>query len=170
MKMFKLIIVLAVICGGLYPGLITLVSEVFFSEKAHGSLMTVEEKVVGSKLLAQKFSQEDFFHSRPSAANYATVSSGASHLSVTMKKGEGETTSGSGLDPHITPDSARSQVLRVSLARGVESQKLFALIDQHTEKATLGIWGQPRVNVLDLNLAIMSAGRHGNTRSTSRNP
>lgn len=170
MKMFKLIIVLTFICGGLYPGFITLVSEIFFSEKAQGSLILLEGKIVGSKLLAQNFSRDDFFHSRPSAANYATVASGASHLSVTMKNGDKETASGSGLDPHITPESARAEVLRVSLARGLESEKLFALIDQHTEGATLGIWGQPRVNVLELNLAIKSAGRHGDTRSTSRNP
>jgi potassium-transporting ATPase KdpC subunit len=173
MKMLRLLIVLTLICGVIYPLTVTLVSRTFFSQKAMGSLIQIDGKVIGSSLLAQKFSRADFFHSRPSAADFATVASGASQSSPTQKSGtellqkrraeaptsgtDAWTTSGSGLDPHISPKTAYGQIQRVASARGLAPEKVSALVDKYTEKETFGIWGQPRVNVLELNIALMNS-------------
>jgi K+-transporting ATPase ATPase C chain len=185
MKMFRLLLVLTILCGVIYPLSVTLVGQVLFSDTASGSLLKEGDKIVGSRLLAQKFVRDDFFHSRPSAADYATVASGASQSSPTQKSAkelrekrkaqlpnggvDAWTTSGSGLDPHISPKTAKAQVKRVALARGVSSSSLHAMVNQFTEGPTLGIWGQPRVNVLELNMAL-SKGNNGDSRSTFGNP
>lgn len=186
MKMFRLLIVMTIICGIIYPLLVTVIGTVAFPEKANGSLIKKEGKTLGSSLIAQKFSRGDFFHSRPSAADFATVSSGASQSSPLQKSGkelrderraalphggvDAWTNSGSGLDPHISPETALAQLPRIANQRGISIEKLKDLIDSHTEGPTLGIWGQPRVNVLELNIALMNVGNNGHSGSTSRNP
>lgn len=171
MKMLRLFLALSLLCGILYPLTVTVVAQILFSEKAQGSQIVIDGKLVGSKLLAQKFTGESFFHPRPSAGDYATVSSAASQHSPTHKAGtaareerrlalpeaggDAWTTSGSGLDPHITPETAMAQIPRVAAARGVSSDELKALIDKNTASPTLGIWGRPRVNVLELNIALI---------------
>lgn len=180
MKMLRLFLVLTFLCGAIYPLTITLIGQGFFSEQAQGSLIIRENKIIGSKLLAQKFSKPEFFHSRPSAADYATVASGASQASPTQEAGkkfreekraqlpaagvDAWTTSGSGLDPHISPKTAYAQRDRIVAARGISLQSLTELIDKNTEGPTFGIWGQPRVNVLELNIALMTVGNNANTR------
>lgn len=181
MKMLRLLIVNLLLCGVLYPVLVTIVSQLGFRDKAQGSLVFVEEKLVGSRLLAQKFETASFFHPRPSAADFATVSSGASHAGPIQKTAydlrkqrqaelpqagsDAWTTSGSGLDPDVTPETAYAQVARISRARGLTEASLKDLIHKSTQGPTLGIWGQARVNVLDLNLALLK-GSNGGTRST----
>ncbi len=171
MKMLRLFLVLTVVCGVLYPLVVTVAAQGLFSEKAQGSQIIIDGKLVGSKLLAQKFTGESFFHPRPSAGDYATVSSAASQHSPTHKAGtaareerrlvlpqagvDAWTTSGSGLDPHISPETALAQVERVAAARGVSSEELKVLIEKNTTQPTLGIWGRPRVNVLELNIALI---------------
>jgi K+-transporting ATPase ATPase C chain len=180
MKMFKLLIVLTLLCGVIYPLTITVIAQVLFPNESNGSLLIKEGKLIGSELLAQKFSRAEFFHPRPSAADYATVASGASQSSPTQKSGTDSreqrraqhptagvdfwTTSGSGLDPHISPETAYAQVHRVAAARGTSEEFIKSLISQHIEGPTIGIWGQPRVNVLKLNLVLMSQGTNANTR------
>lgn len=180
MKMLKLLLLLIILCGEIYPGVVTLVGEAFFQDAAQGSLLKQGENVVGSELLAQKFTRPEYFHSRPSASDFATIASGASQSGPTQKAGllkreayqseipnAGEdawTASASGLDPHISPKTALAQVPRVGAARGLNSEVLTKLIEAHIEGPTLGIWGQPRVNVLKLNIALLNAGNHGNTR------
>lgn len=181
MNMLRLLIVLTILCGALYPLTVTLMGQTLFYKKAEGSLLIHKEKILGSKLLAQKFSQKDFFWSRPSSADFATVSSGASQSSVIQKSGielrekrrseqpeaglDAWTSSGSGLDPHVSPQTALSQVNRVAAARGMTPDALKWLVNKYTEGPTWGIWGRPRVNVLELNMALlMTEGRDGHTR------
>lgn len=180
MKMIKLLLILTLICGGAYPLIVSLVGRVVFQEQAEGSLVKYGTTIIGSELLSQKFNRPEFFHSRPSASDFATVASGASQSGPTQKSGmlrmrelrknlpeAGEdawTTSGSGLDPHISPKTALAQVNRVGAARRMNPEELTKLIEEHTEGPTLGIWGQPRVNVLKLNIALMNAGKNANTR------
>lgn len=184
MKMLRLFLALSLLCGILYPLTVTVVAQVLFSEKAQGSQIVIDGKLVGSKLLAQKFSDESFFHSRPSAGDYATVSSGASQHSPTHKAGmearearrlalpeagvDAWTTSGSGLDPDLSPQSALAQIPRIAAARGVNPDDLKALIDKNTTYPTLGIWGRPRVNVLELNIALMNRGMDANAGTVTQ--
>lgn len=180
MKMFKLLVLLILICGVIYPGAITLIGHAFFHRASHGSLVMSEGVLVGSELLAQRFTNPGYFHPRPSASDFATVASGASQSGPTQRAGllkrkeyqlsspdagaDAWSASASGLDPHISPKTAFAQVARVGAARGLSSQDLTKLIEAHIEGPILGIWGQPRVNVLKLNIALMNAGSHGNTR------
>ncbi len=176
----RLLIVLTLICGGLYPLLVTGIAQAAFADKAGGSLVyNAKGEPVGSALLAQKFRAEKYFWPRPSAGDYATVASGASNngpTSADLKKSVDERratlaatagktaipadllfASGSGLDPHISGDAARLQMNRVSLARkfdGAKTASLLALVEQMTEKPQWGIWGNSRVNVLLLNMAL----------------
>lgn len=184
MSMLRLIFVMTLICGVIYPLTVTLVGQGLFPNESNGSFISVNGKKIGSKLLAQKFESEVFFHSRPSATDYAGVGSGATQHSVTHAEGkkiredrrirlphagvDSWTASGSGLDPHISPESAFAQAERVAAARGIAIEKLKELIAQHIEGPTLGIWGQPRVNVLELNIALLAEGSHEHARSTTR--
>jgi K+-transporting ATPase ATPase C chain len=168
--------------GGVYPLLITGIGAVFFPGKAHGSLVQTGGKVVGSGLLAQGFDGDIYFHPRPSAVKYDASSSGASNAAYTnadLKKaydqrkadwqkafGPGEPpmemlfASGSGLDPHISPQAAEAQVPAVSAARHLPTDtttQLLALVQKYEEAPQLGFLGEPRVNVLLLNLALDSA-------------
>jgi potassium-transporting ATPase KdpC subunit len=177
---FRLLIVMTVICGGIYPLIVTGIAEVAFADKAHGSIVVNAKGVpVGSLLLAQKFHDAKYFWPRPSAADYATVASGASNkgpTSADLKKSVDERraalkdtaghaaipaellfASASGLDPHLSREGARLQVTRLATARKFDGSKtalLYALIERIMEAPQWGIWGEPRVNVLRLNLAL----------------
>lgn len=163
--------------GYAYPMLITVMAKNMFPHQANGSLVKMGDKVIGSELIAQNFTGKKYFHPRPSAAGagYEANNSGATNLSVTSKtlndgykekaaalKGQGTekipadmiTTSGSGLDPHITPEAAAFQAQRVAKARNMDASVIQTLILEHTENRTFGFIGMPRVNVLALNLAL----------------
>jgi K+-transporting ATPase ATPase C chain len=159
-----------------YPLLVTFIAGALFPHKAAGSLILKDGQVIGSELLAQSFTSERYFHPRPSAAGngYDATSSGGSNLAQSNKtlvdriqgsidklsrENPGHpvpidlvTTSGSGLDPDITPDAAFFQAPRVAKARGISEDRIRQLIEQHITQRQLGFLGEPRVNVLDLNL------------------
>ncbi len=165
--------------GGIYPLLMTGIGDVLFPKKVHGSLVVREGKVVGSTLIAQDFTGDIYFHPRPSAVKYDASSSGASNegwTSADLKKayeerkaawrkayGPGEPpmdmlfASGSGLDPDISPQAAETQVPRVAAARKLSAEQkagLLALVKRFEEGPQLGFLGEPRVDVLSLNLAM----------------
>lgn len=174
-------ILLAILCCGIYPAVVWAIGQGLFSGKANGSLIRVSGNAVGSSLLAQGFVGPSYFHSRPSAAGqgYDAVHSGGTNLGPTSKKLIGDvkqrvadyraenglssdtpvpadavTSSASGLDPHISVRNALLQTARVAKARGISEKDLQAKIDAHTEGRTFGLLGEPRVNVLTLNLAL----------------
>jgi K+-transporting ATPase ATPase C chain len=161
---------LLVITCAIYPGLVWIVGQVAFRDQANGSLVTRNGHVIGSELIAQNFSSDRYFHSRPSANDYDGTNSGGSNLGPTSKKladrigadvqklGAGRapadavTTSASGLDPHISPENAMFQARRVALARKLDEHRLRGLIAKRIEPRFLGVFGERRVNVLLLNL------------------
>lgn len=175
-------LVLAVVCCGLYPLIVFGISQVLFRDKANGSLITgADGSVRGSKLLGQAFSDAKYFHSRPSAAGYGydATSSGGSNLGPTSQKlkdaiqnritayrtenglsetdpvpADAVTASGSGLDPEISLQNAELQVARVAKARGLSEEKVRELIRQNTDGRDLGLFGDPGINVLELNIAL----------------
>lgn len=178
-----LTIVLMVMTGLVYPGLVTAVAQLLFPRQANGSLVMANGQVVGSELIGQTFAGAQYFHSRPSAAGAGyddTLSSGTNKGPTDLKladtliaqavdsavKLDGAvkghvpadlaTSSGSGLDPHISPASALLQVARVARARGLDTAVVHALVDGHTQGRQFGFLGEPRVNVLLLNLALDS--------------
>ncbi|MGZ7188444.1 MAG: potassium-transporting ATPase subunit KdpC [Halobacteriota archaeon] len=177
-----LTIVLTVLLGIVYPFVTTGLSELLFKEKARGSLIEREGKVIGSRLIGQPFKGASYFHSRPSAAGsgYDATASSGTNLGPTSKQlfdeqvrgRAGElhaenpnvkipidliTSSGSGLDPHISPAAAEFQIPRVSGERGMRVEEIRRLVREHTEERQFGILGEPRVNVLELNLALDQA-------------
>ena len=169
-------LVTTVLLGLAYPLALTGIASVLFPHQAAGSLILKDGHVIGSSLLAQSFTSDRYFHPRPSAAGngYDATSSGGSNLAQSNQKlvqriqgdidklsaqNPGKpvpidmvTTSGSGLDPDITPDSAYYQVHRVALARHLSDDAVNRLVAAHITSRTLGILGEPRVNVLELNL------------------
>jgi potassium-transporting ATPase KdpC subunit len=169
-------ILATVLCGIAYPLLVTGIASVLFPHQAAGSLILKDGKAIGSELLAQSFTADRYFHPRPSAAGngYDPMSSGGSNLAQSnaklvqriqgdidklSKENPGKpvpidlvTTSGSGLDPDITPDAAYFQAPRVATARGLSEDQVRQLITQHVTGRQLGLLGEPRVNVLALNL------------------
>ena len=172
-------VVLTVLTGIIYPYAVTGLAYVLFKEKAQGSLIVQNGKVIGSRLIGQPFGGPSYFHSRPSAAGngYDGMASGGTNLGPTSKRLIEErlkpaaeqrraenptlpvpvdlvTASASGLDPHITPAAAEFQVLRVSRERGISPEELRQLVRKHTEGRQLGILGEVRVNVLELNLEL----------------
>ena len=178
-------LVLMVVTGILYPGLVTGVARLLFPHQADGSLVTVDGRVVGSLLIGQTFASARYFHARPSAAGngYDDTLSGGTNLGPTSAKladtlivqavdsavkldhwvkgqipSDLVTSSGSGLDPDISPASALGQVARVARARGLPESEVRSLVASHTKGRTLGLLGEPRVNVLWLNLALDSLG------------
>jgi K+-transporting ATPase ATPase C chain len=167
----RIYIVLTLLTGILYPLAMTGIAQLLFPRQANGSKIIENGKFIGSDLLAQKFESPRYFWPRPSAADYATVASGASNkgpTSADLKKSIDErqakfgnkapvdllTASGSGLDPHISPEAARSQIQRVADARKMSIQQISVLVDQATEQPQFGFLGEPRVNVLRLNQAL----------------
>jgi len=176
---FRLTLLLTVLTGLIYPGVVTGLCQLLFSRPANGSLVEVNGKIVGSTLLGQNFSKREFFHPRPSAAGndgYDPTASSGSNLGPTSQKlidrvkgdiakfrqenpsyqgsipADMLTTSASGLDPDISPASALAQAARVADARGITVDQVNQLINAHTEGRQLGFLGEPRVNVLLLNL------------------
>ncbi|MCX6981889.1 MAG: potassium-transporting ATPase subunit KdpC [Verrucomicrobia bacterium] len=167
----RILIVFTLLTGVLYPLAVTAVARVGFEMKANGSLVERDGKIIGSALLAQKYTEDRYFWPRPSGADYATVASGASNkgpTSAVLQKSIAErraqfgdnapgdllTASGSGLDPHISPEAARHQIARVAKARGKSESELAALVERHIEPPQLGFLGELRVNVFALNLAL----------------
>ena len=179
LKIFSL---LTVLLGGIYPLFITGIAQLVFPAKANGSLIVVGNKTIGSELLAQNFSSELFFSSRPSAIDYNTLPSGGSNLGLTNAKlkqqvayrksqflkynqlAENVTVpsemlfaSASGLDPHISPEAAKLQVERIAEARkfnNIQKQQLLQSIRELTEAPQFSILGETRINVLLLNLEL----------------
>jgi K+-transporting ATPase ATPase C chain len=176
-------IVIMAITGLAYPALLTGVAQILFPHQANGSLVMVNGQVVGSELIGQPFASPAYFHPRPSAAGGGyddTLSAGTNKGPTDLKladtliaqavanavqldsavKGKIPsdlvTASGSGLDPHISPASAFLQVRRVARARGLDSAAVRALVERHVEGRQFGFFGDPRVNVLRLNLALDS--------------
>jgi potassium-transporting ATPase KdpC subunit len=175
-------VVTLVLTGLIYPFVMTGLAQVLFPWRADGSLVTDEKgQVIGSELIAQGFANPAYFQPRPSAAGekgYDAANSSGSNLGPTSKKlqdrikedvkrlkaenpdangpipGELVTTSGSGLDPHLSPAAMLWQVPRVAKARGVAPDRVKAVVDANVEERTLGILGEPRVNVLLVNLAL----------------
>jgi K+-transporting ATPase ATPase C chain len=172
-------IVWTVICGLAYPLVVTGIAQVAFRDQANGSLLMRDGKLVGSSLIAQQFTGPTYFWPRPSAGTYATVPSGASNLGPTSAALQSNVagylktlrdahklpadapvpadlvyTSASGVDPHISPEAATFQVGRVAAARGVPVADVRALVVRFVEPPQWGIFGQGRVNVLPLNLAL----------------
>ena len=190
---FKLSLVMFVICGLIYPTLMTGLSQVIFPHQANGSLIEMDGKVIGSELVGQDFTDERLFHCRPSAVNYNTFtqnekesneqvlpSSGSENLASSNPKLEKRinddveeflqenptikredipadiiTASGSGLDPHISVDAANVQIDRVSKNTHISKDVLKKLIKDNTENKLFGIFGEEKVNVLQLNLSLI---------------
>ncbi|MGB8259867.1 MAG: potassium-transporting ATPase subunit KdpC [Terracidiphilus sp.] len=173
-----------VLLGLAYPLAVTGIAGLLFPHKAAGSLIQLKDgTVIGSELLAQSFTADKYFHPRPSAAGngYDATASGGSNLAPSSKslvdriqasvdqlakENPGKpvpidlvTTSGSGLDPDITPDAAIFQIPRVANARHLTQDQLHTLIDQHTTGRQFGLLGEPRINVLALNLALDQLGK-----------
>jgi len=169
-----------ILLGVIYPLVVTALAQVFFHDKANGQLIVKDGKVVGSQIIGQPFGTDRYFHSRPSSAGngYDAANSNASNLGPTnhalidrvngsvaqLRKDNPDravpidlvTTSGSGLDPHITPAAAEYQIPRVAKARSLSETQVRALVQKHTEGRQLGFLGEARVNVLGLNLDLDS--------------
>jgi len=181
---FRLMLVLTVLTGLVYPGIVTGFCQVLFRWQANGSMLSASGKEVGSALIGQNFAKPEYFHPRPSAAGNdgydATASTGSNYgptnqklidrvkSSVAQFRKENPdytgpipadllTASASGLDPEISPASAKAQAPRVAKTRGVDLEQVEALINQNAKSAELGFLGEPRVNVLELNLKLDEA-------------
>lgn len=163
-----------VLLGIVYPFLVTGIAQVVFPKKANGQLIEANGKVVGSRLIAQAFTGPGYFHPRPSAVAYDATNSNGSQFGPTNQKlidrvkgdvataraGNSDTpvpidlvtASASGLDPDITPAAANFQLARVAKIRGIDDDTLLHLVSKHTEGRQMSILGEPRVNVLELNL------------------
>jgi potassium-transporting ATPase KdpC subunit len=177
----RMTLVTLVLTGLVYPLAVTAVAQTLWPRQARGSLVVVDGRVVGSELIAQGFSSPAHFQPRPSAAGtngYDASASGGSNLGPTSRQLRDRvradvarlarenpeapgplpielvTTSGSGLDPHLSPEAARWQVPRVAAARGLARSDVLALVDARVLGRTLGFLGEPRVNVLLLNVAL----------------
>jgi len=181
----RMLVVLSVLTGVAYPLVMTGIAQVAFPHAANGSLIVVDGKSVGSELIGQPFDDPKYFWSRPSATSpqpYNGASSGASNQGArnpaladavkdrikALRDADPDnkapvpadlvTASGSGLDPHISVAAAEYQASRVAKARGLSEQQVRSLVAANTEGRTLGVLGEPRVNVLALNLALDRAG------------
>lgn len=182
-----LTVILIALTGFVYPGIVTGLAQLFFPHQANGSFVDAYGHTVGSTLIGQSFSSPAYFHPRPSAAGsgYVGDSSSGTNKGPTDRKladtliaqaidsavkndgavkgqipADMVTSSASGLDPHISPANAALQVARVALARGVPAEQVRALVVAHTEGRQFGLLGEPRVNVLELNMALDSTLPH----------
>ena len=178
---FRLMLVLTVLTGLIYPGVVTALCQAVFHWQANGSTLKVDGKEVGSSLIGQNFTKPEYFHSRPSAAGndgYDATASGGSNFGPTNQKlidrvkasveqfrkenpdytgpipADLLTASASGLDPDISPGAAEAQAARIAKARGITLEQVNQLISRDTKGPDLGFLGEPRVNVLELNLAL----------------
>lgn len=183
LRSLRISLVLLVLCGGLYPLAVTGIGQLLFHDQANGSIVTGRDgNPVGSELIGQVFDKTIYFHPRPSAAGqdgYDATQSGGSNLGPTNGKlistvtdrvaayraenglapgtpvpADAVTASASGLDPDISPENAYLQVHRVAVARNLPDEQVTALVARHIEGRALGVFGTPRVNVLELNLAL----------------
>lgn len=179
LQSIRQLLVWTVLAGVIYPVAVTLVSQAAFKSQANGSILVEGTNQVGSSLLAQQFTGSNYFWPRPSAATYATVASGASNLGPTSGalKTNVQTklddlraahslkadatvpaelvfTSGSGLDPDITPEGALFQVKRIATSRKVQPERLTELVQRLVQPRQFGVFGEDRVNVLSLNLTL----------------
>ena len=176
-------LVTTVLLGIVYPLVVTVLAQTLFHDQANGQLITRDGKVVGSRLIGQAFTSPGYFHSRPSAAGngYDAANSAGSNLGPTNQKlidrvkadtarlqaenpgvpvpSDLVTTSASGLDPDISPAGAAFQVPRVAHTRGLSEEQVRQLVREHTKGRQIGFLGEPRVNVLELNLALDEASR-----------
>lgn len=174
----RMMILFTVVAGFIYPALVTGLCQALFRHQADGSLITHNGQIIGSELLAQSFTRPQYFHPRPSAANYDPTGSTGSNLGPTNQKlmdrikdaaaqfrkenpdyagpmpADALTTSGSGLDPEISVANAHAQAARVAAARHMTHDDVERLIAANTQARDLGFLGEPRVNVLKLNLAL----------------
>jgi len=178
---FRMMLVLTVLTGLLYPGVVTGLCQVFFHDQANGSLVVANGRVVGSSLIGQNFKKPEYFQPRPSAAGndgYDPTASGAANYGPINQKladrvkdsvaafrkanpdytgpipADLVTASASGLDPHVSPASADAQAARIAKARGITVKQVRDLVERHTESRDLGFLGEPRVNVLAINVAL----------------
>ena len=178
---FRITLFMTILTGVIYPGMVTGICQMLFPHRANGSLVDFDGSTVGSALIGQSFTKPQYFHPRPSAAGndgYDASASNASNLGPTNQKlidrvkadvvkfrqenpgyqgpipADLLTTSASGLDPDISPASALAQAPRVAQARGAALDQIKQLIEAHTEGRQWGFLGEPRVNVLELNLAL----------------
>ena len=178
-----LTVLLCLLTGVVYPGVVTGLAQLLFPWQAHGSLVTAHGRVVGSALIGQPFTRPEYFHPRPSAAGagYDATASGGSNRGPTDRRladtliagavaravaedgavrgripADLATASASGLDPHISPANAELQAPRVARARGIPTESVLGLVRRHVEGRQFGLLGEPRVNVLRLNLALDS--------------
>ena len=176
-----LTLLLCVLTGLIYPGIVTGLAQLLFPRQANGSLIEFRGRVIGSSLIGQEFSRPEYFHSRPSAAGsgYDAAASGGRNKGPTDRKladsligpalaqviqedggktghipSDMVTASASGLDPHISPANAELQARRVARSRGIALDVVRALVVRHTEGRQFGVLGEPRVNVLLLNLEL----------------
>lgn len=176
-----MLLTMTLFLGFIYPLATTGLAYLLFPRQAKGSLIYQDGRVVGSELIGQKFTDPRYFHGRPSAAGegYDATASGGSNLGPTNKKlleaiserlaivreenglstdeavpADLVTASASGLDPHISPEAALIQVPRIARVRGIPEEKIRQLVEQHIEGRQFGFLGEPRVNVLKLNLAL----------------
>jgi len=177
----RMTLMLTILTGLLYPGLVTGICQVIFPNQANGSLILKNGHVIGSALIGQSFTRREYFQPRPSAAGndgYDPTASGGSNLGPTSQKladrvkssiaqfrkdnpdftgpipAELLTASGSGLDPHLSPASISAQAPRVAVARGISIDQIQQLASEFTEGRELGFLGEPRVNVMRLNIAL----------------
>jgi K+-transporting ATPase ATPase C chain len=177
------VVVATAFFGFAYPGLMTGFAQLAFGDKADGSLVEVDGQVVGSRLAGQAFTEPQYFHPRPSAVDYNAAGTSFANLGPTspdlatavdervqaILELEGPynpglteagipvdavTTSASGIDPHISPANARLQSARIAEVRGLPVERVEELIDDATDGRFIGFWGEPGVNVLELNLAL----------------
>jgi K+-transporting ATPase ATPase C chain len=176
---FRFMLVLTVLAGLVYPGVVTAFCQILFHRQANGSIVTAEGREVGSALIGQNFTKPEYFHPRPSAAGndgYDATASGGSNFGPTNRNlidrvtasvdkfrkenpdftgplpADLLTTSASGLDPEISPASAEAQAARVAKARGIAPEQVAEIVTRHIQGPDLGFLGEPRVNVLELNL------------------
>jgi K+-transporting ATPase ATPase C chain len=175
-------VVLMLLCGLIYPLVTTGVAQALFPKQAEGSLIQMNGTLIGSKLLAQSIQSPKLFQPRGSAAKYDPTASVGSNTAVAsadyvkkiadqidaLKKDNPNLTdipadlvtgSGSGFDPDLSPEAAKAQVPRISRETGIGEQQLNQLVDLHTKDRQLGVFGEPRVNVLELNIDLMNQGK-----------